>query len=555
MEANLSNTQTQSAFQNLNPSSASYKQKYHNNNNSPSPFRSQKNKGSLLTAHQNNVSRLTGMQPSQNMIQQNQVPSVYQALHQKRQNGGGFTSQGHRQVSRKFSKNSILGNSQLLSQTMLGKGSGLPYSVSPDKRYQNKSNIFTNENKSNSKTNANWDQQEEQKQYSTNNLNIYANLENCKKEGANQQNSNEKKKEIKDVIYSKPGVKIGMGKFHQIDLIIYQNELHALKKIPKSSIDKGKRIEHLKNEKNINNFLKDRFKTSQVKWFVSLEETFVDQDSVNFIFEYLPGSDLFWVIQNEMNLFLGKQKTSGGQRDWVKFYAAEILVALELLHSLNIIYRDLKPENVMIDKDGHIKLIDFGFAKKLSSQSKNRTLTNCGTLGYSAPEVLMGTNQGYSFQVDIWSFGILLCELIQGSLPFDNKDDPQMIEQQIVKGEYRMPRDADQTARDLISQILVLEPNLRLSIQDIKQHKYFADINWDQVIEKKLEPAPYKPNPLKYRYLLQNKYPKISSIQGILPQDGENLLAQLPQNKVDSPKKSVLGDFTMHKINKEFENF
>lgn len=78
---------------------------------------------------------------------------------------------------------------------------------------------------------------------------------------------------------------------------------------------------------------------------------------------------------------------------------------------MNIIYRDLKPENVMIDKDGHIKLIDFGFAKKLS-QTKNRTLTNCGTLGYSAPEVLMGVSQGYSYPVDIWSYGILLCELI-----------------------------------------------------------------------------------------------------------------------------------------------
>lgn len=116
-------------------------------------------------------------------------------------------------------------------------------------------------------------------------------------------------------------------------------------------------------------------------------------------------------------------------KDWVKFYAAEILLALEILHQNKIVYRDLKPENVVIDVAGHIKLIDFGFAKRLhsSSQPKHhyRTHTNCGTLGYTAPEVLM--NLGASFEADIWSFGILLAELLSGSLPFENKDDPAEI--------------------------------------------------------------------------------------------------------------------------------
>lgn len=72
----------------------------------------------------------------------------------------------------------------------------------------------------------------------------------------------------------------------------------------------------------------------------------------------------------------------------------------------------MKPENVVVDKDGHIKLIDFGFAKRLSSTKKHRTNTNCGTLGYTAPEVLLGSSLGYSYEADIWSYGILLCELI-----------------------------------------------------------------------------------------------------------------------------------------------
>ena len=76
----------------------------------------------------------------------------------------------------------------------------------------------------------------------------------------------------------------------------------------------------------------------------------------------------------------------------------------------------MKPENVMIDSDGHIKLIDFGFAKQLSEKSNFRTRTNCGTIGYTAPEILLGLTQGYSFQVDIWSFGILIAEMLSGQV-------------------------------------------------------------------------------------------------------------------------------------------
>lgn len=198
------------------------------------------------------------------------------------------------------------------------------------------------------------------------------------------------------------------------------------------------------------------------------------------------------------------QENNRIKRDWIKFYAAEILVALEMLHEHKIIYRDLKPENVVIDKNGHVKLIDFGFAKVLSSSNKYRTFTNCGTLGYTAPEVLLNVNQGYSFQADIWTFGIFLCELFQGSIPFENKDDPHAIENQIVKCEFKMPRDTDQSVRDLISQILVLEPNLRPKFKDIKEHRFFADVDWTDVCNRRQEPVPFVPETDKYLNILQN---------------------------------------------------
>ena len=122
------------------------------------------------------------------------------------------------------------------------------------------------------------------------------------------------------------------------------------------------------------------------------------------------------------------QTTGLSKKNWVKFYAAEVIIAIEALHKNHVIYRDLKPDNIVIDKDGHIKLIDFGFAKCLSSSNKYRTFTNCGTLGYTAPEVLLNQNSGYSFAADIWTFGIFLCELLGGCIPFEHKDDPQAIE-------------------------------------------------------------------------------------------------------------------------------
>jgi serine/threonine protein kinase len=129
------------------------------------------------------------------------------------------------------------------------------------------------------------------------------------------------------------------------------------------------------------------------------------------VLEYLPGQDLFWILKNEHNLQLGKIGLK--RRDWVTYYSSEIVVALETLHTMHVIYRDLKPENVMIDKTGHIKLIDFGFAKQLDAKRNFRTSTNCGTLGYNAPELISGAKE-YSFPADIWSFGILVAELLSG---------------------------------------------------------------------------------------------------------------------------------------------
>ena len=101
-------------------------------------------------------------------------------------------------------------------------------------------------------------------------------------------------------------------------------------------------------------------------FFIKIQETFTEPESINFIFEFMPGQDLFHVIQNDLKIKLGNTYEAGKpKKEWIKFYAAEVIVALEMLHTNNIIYRDLKPDNIVVDNEGHIKLIDFGFSKCL----------------------------------------------------------------------------------------------------------------------------------------------------------------------------------------------
>jgi serine/threonine protein kinase len=193
------------------------------------------------------------------------------------------------------------------------------------------------------------------------------------------------------------------------------------------------------------------------------------------------------------------------------FYLAEILVAMQQLHDRNIIYRDLKPENILLDQHGHIKLIDFGFSKQMANIKKGRVRTNCGTPAYAAPEVLIGG--GYGYKADVWSFGILICELLGGFTPFGNAAmqigvaqeglgshvppsmaamPPQQIVEMVNSGRIILPKNLTAQTRDLVKKILVADPGMRLEIKGIMQHKFFEGVDWEAVARKQL-PPPYVP--------------------------------------------------------------
>ena len=198
--------------------------------------------------------------------------------------------------------------------------------------------------------------------------------------------------------------------------------------------------------------------------------------------------------------------------DTARFFAAHVVLIFEHLHAKDIIYRDLKPENLLLDSDGFLKITDFGFAKKVSF----RTYTLCGTPEYIAPEVsrlfsldaraafcsnpVVGLcdarkvllNVGHGKGVDWWTLGILLYEMLHGDPPFVD-EDPLCIYQQILNGKVRFPRAYDKAAKSLTKKLLSSDLTrrfgcLKLGVVDIKMSKFFANFPWDQLLSRSLEP-------------------------------------------------------------------
>jgi len=176
-----------------------------------------------------------------------------------------------------------------------------------------------------------------------------------------------------------------------------------------------------------------------------------------------------------------------------RFYIAEIILAVDQLHSMGIIYRDLKPENILLDKNGHVKLIDFGFAKMIGDVKTQRTFTNCGTPGYCAPEVML--DFGYNYKCDIWSIGILICEIMGGFTPFQNKHEasnPRAIMEKCRTGKLNLPKNLTGNARELVKLLLTDDPVSRLDIDQIKQHKFFRGLDWTKLYKRQIQP-PFVP--------------------------------------------------------------
>uniref|UniRef100_A0A8C0D5A3 non-specific serine/threonine protein kinase n=1 Tax=Balaenoptera musculus TaxID=9771 RepID=A0A8C0D5A3_BALMU len=223
---------------------------------------------------------------------------------------------------------------------------------------------------------------------------------------------------------------------------------------------------------------------SRHPFLTALKYSFQTHDRLCFVMEYANGGELFFHLSRE-RVF---------PEDRARFYGAEIVSALDYLHSeKNVVYRDLKLENLMLDKDGHIKITDFGLCKEGIKDGATMK-TFCGTPEYLAPEVLEDNDYGRA--VDWWGLGVVMYEMMCGRLPFYNQDHEKLFEL-ILMEEIRFPRTLSPEAKSLLSGLLKKDPKQRLGggsedAKEIMQHRFFASILWQDVYEKKLNP-PFKP--------------------------------------------------------------
>ncbi|KIK59303.1 hypothetical protein GYMLUDRAFT_74551 [Collybiopsis luxurians FD-317 M1] len=273
---------------------------------------------------------------------------------------------------------------------------------------------------------------------------------------------------------------LGKGNFGKVMLAEEKktNGLYAIKVLKKEFIIDNDEVESTRSEKRV--FLaaaKERH-----PFLLGLHSCFQTETRVYFVMEYVSGGDLMLHIQRKQ--FSLRQ---------AKFYASEVLLALEYFHSQGIIYRDLKLDNILLTLDGHVKVADYGLCKE-EMWFGQTTSTFCGTPEFMAPEILL--EQRYGRAVDWWAFGVLTYEMLLGQSPFRGDDEDEIFDA-ILEDEPLYPITMPRDAVSILQKLLTRDPQRRLGstkedAEEIKRQPFFKDVNWDDVVNKRI-PPPYFP--------------------------------------------------------------
>lgn len=275
---------------------------------------------------------------------------------------------------------------------------------------------------------------------------------------------------------------LGTGTFGRVLLVRLRSgsrqdpkNYFALKVLNKMDVIRLKQVTHTNNERDILSKVHHPF-------IVNLYCTYQDEKNCYMLMEYVMGGEVFSHLRKARRFTV----------DVTRFYISTLVLALAHLHSEKILYRDLKPENLLLDRQGYIKIADFGFAKSL--RKSGRTWTLCGTPEYLSPEVIQ--SQGQSFASDYWALGILMYEMLCGFPPFFDKT-PFGTYEKILQANIVFPKHVDACSRDLIQALLTRDVTKRLGnlsggANDVIRHPWFEGVDWHALLNKTI-PAPIIP--------------------------------------------------------------
>lgn len=261
---------------------------------------------------------------------------------------------------------------------------------------------------------------------------------------------------------------LGQGSFGQVILVRKKDTgvLYAMKVLQKKNLVARRQVEHTRSERNVLEQM------AGVPFIVNVRYAFQTHDKLYLVLDFAQGGELFFHLKK-----LGRFNQRA-----VQFYAAQMVLALEHVHKLNVIYRDLKPENVLLDKDGYICLTDFGLSKEGVQGDDEGTSTFCGTPEYLAPEVLKeGSAHGKA--VDWWAMGTLLYEMLHGLPPFYSQNVAEMYDK-IQNERLVFPKHFQPNTRSFLAGLLERDPAQRFDVYQIKAHPFFAGVDWDKLLNK-----------------------------------------------------------------------
>jgi len=279
---------------------------------------------------------------------------------------------------------------------------------------------------------------------------------------------------------------LGEGSFSTVYLAkdIQTEKEFAIKVCEKRHIIREKKQQYVKREKEVLLLLSNHVKQS-APFFVKLFCTFHDEDSLYFVLTRATNGDLLSYLEKSVKFEL----------EVARFYLAELIHAVEHMHTLGVIHRDLKPENILLTNNRHILITDFGSSKILpkpplvpggdQSQGTNpRRGSFVGSPPFVSPEML--NEKESSPASDLWAIGCILYQMIEGNPPFQARSDYALF-QKILKLEFEYPANFPADAKDFISKLLIINPNERLGVQDsggypsIKKHKFFELIDFENL--------------------------------------------------------------------------